>query len=104
MFGSTHTSISFLFPQDDKGLCFFSSTEELIEKARQVIQFKRGVFIAFPINKDVFWDLMLLPQTEAPIGLQHPESEIEIRTFDYSYFEIYGPRVTLINILGHFNR
>ncbi|EHQ90118.1 hypothetical protein DesyoDRAFT_3080 [Desulfosporosinus youngiae DSM 17734] len=98
VFGSSHTLMSCLFPQDQAGICLINTTEELIEKVKKVIQFERGVFIAFPINKEVLWKKNLLPQTEALEGLHHPESEIEIRAFDYSYFEVYTLRDTLSKV------
>ena len=71
----------------------------MTELRKKVIQFERGVFIAFPTNKEVLWKKNLLPQTEALAGLQHPESEIEIRAFDYSYFEVYTLRDALSKVL-----
>jgi hypothetical protein len=89
--GSSKESILDIFQTDiNTGICKINNTEELIESVRRIIQFERGVFIA--IRKDVTLarNLNCIPETEEDERLQIPESEVEIRTFDYSYFDIYG--------------
>jgi hypothetical protein len=66
------------------------SMEDLIDKSSKIIQFDSGVFMSFQKNKIVHWDPNFLPLTESEEGLQHPLADLEIRAFDYSYFEIYG--------------
>lgn len=68
----------------------FLSTDELIQKAKEINQFYSGVFIGIKKGKHVEWNSNRLPETEEDEGLQHPEAEIEIRPFDTSYFEVYG--------------
>lgn len=68
----------------------FLSTDELIHKSNEVVQFYSGVFIGIKKGKHVEWNSDMLPETEEDEGLQHPEAEIEIRPFDTSYFEVYG--------------
>lgn len=69
------------------------TTDELIDKVKRVIQFESGVFIAVQKGVKISWDLDHLLETEESGGGQHPLAEIEIRTFDYSCFEIYGNKI-----------
>ncbi|MFP7287636.1 hypothetical protein SFC15_15520 [Shouchella clausii] len=75
----------------------------MIEKVKRVIQFESGVFIAVEKGKKINWNFDHLPETEESEGLQHPLAEIEIRAFDYSFFEIYGNDIeakkTILNYL-----
>lgn len=78
-----------LFPEDSLETNVILSTDELIERVKKVIQFESGVFIAIEKERKVEWDFDYLPETEEDEGIQNPLADIEIRTFDYSYFEIY---------------
>ncbi|WP_188388392.1 hypothetical protein [Priestia taiwanensis] len=88
--GGGHVSFLELFPRNSEGMCVICSTEELIQKVKKVNQFESGVFIAIKKGEPVEWDIHYLPETEEEEGLQHPLAAIEIRLFDFSYFEIYG--------------
>lgn len=84
---SSNQVVKELFPDEYSE---FLSTEELIQKANEIIQFYSGVFIGIKKGKHVEWNFDRLPDTEEDEGLQHLEAEIEIRPFDTSYFEVYG--------------
>ncbi|CAJ1316688.1 hypothetical protein [Paenibacillus nuruki] len=84
---SSNQVVKELFPDEYSK---FLNTEELIQKANEIIQFYSGVFIGIKKGKHVEWNFDRLPDTEEDEGLQHPEAEIEIRPFDTSYFEVYG--------------
>lgn len=101
--GTSESSLHDLFPKNPQELCIVLSTEELIDKVKRVIQFESGVFIAVQKGKTINWEFDNLPETEESEGLQHPLAEIEIRTFDYSFFEIYGNNIKVEKtILNHF--
>jgi hypothetical protein len=103
--GTSKSSFHELFPKNQKGLCTVLSTDELIDKVKKVIQFESGVFIAVEKGKKINWDFDYLPETEECEGLQHPLAEIEIRAFDYSYFEIYGNNIEVKEtILNYFRK
>lgn len=103
--GTSNFSLIELFPINTSGLCIVLSTDELIDKVKKVIQFESGVFIAVQKGEEINWDLDCLPETEESEGLQHPFAEIEIRTFDYSFFEIYGMDVDIEKIvLNYFQK
>ncbi|MFJ5965955.1 hypothetical protein [Bacillus sp. NPDC093026] len=87
VFGSTHSSLFELFPTQDLSAM---STDELIDSVNQIVQFESGVFIGFQKGLQIEWDLNSTPETEEDEGIQHPLAEIEIRAFDFSYFEVYG--------------
>ncbi|KGR85308.1 hypothetical protein [Lysinibacillus odysseyi] len=101
--GTSNSGLLDLFPLNTSGLCVVLSTNELIDKVKKVIQFESGVFIAVQKGKEVNWDFGCLPGTEESEGLQHPFAEIEIRAFDYSFFEFYGRNVEIKqSVLNHF--
>jgi hypothetical protein len=103
--GTSNFSLVELFPINKSGLCIVLSTDELIDKVKKVIQFESGVFIAVQKGEEINWDFACLPETEESEGLQHPFAEIEIRTFDYSFFEIYGMDVDIEKIvLNYFQK
>ncbi|TPE68201.1 hypothetical protein [Halalkalibacterium halodurans] len=79
-----------MFPLDAENKTMVTSTNRLIDKVKEVIQFESGVFIAIRKDKKINWETDFLPVTEEDEGLQHPFADIEIRAFDYSYFEISG--------------
>lgn len=87
VFGSSNQPSEGLFPKPYSEIL---STDELINKVKEIVQFHSGVFIGIRKGKEMVWDINILPETEESEGLQHPEAEIEIRPFDTSYFEIYG--------------
>ncbi|EKF33736.1 MULTISPECIES: hypothetical protein [Bacillus] len=87
VFGSTHSSLFELFPDKD---LIAMSTDKLIDSVRQVVQFESGVFIGFQKGLQIEWDLNSMPETEEDEGIQHSLADIEIRAFDFSYFEVYG--------------
>ncbi len=93
--GSSEIALTELFPEDSKGIRIVTSTEMLIEKVKEVNQFESGVFIAISNDKYIKWDDRELPETEEEEGLQHSSAKIEIRAFDFSYYEIYGTKVEL---------
>lgn len=93
VFGSSHQSLDVLFP---KPFCEIENTVVLINKVKDVVQFQSGVFIGVHRETRVDWDIDFLPETEEGEGLQHPSAVIEIRPFDFSYFEIYG----VDNVIG----
>lgn len=93
VYGTTHSK-ELLFPEPFSKI---ASTEELIKKAKEIVQFESGVFIAIPAEKEIEWDINRLPETEEIEGLQHYEAELEIRPFDVSYFEIYGMDIDIKN-------
>lgn len=94
VFGSGNQPSEVLFPNPFSEI---SSTDELIKKAKEIVQFHSGVFIGIKKGKDIEWDFNALPETEESEGLQHPEAELEIRPFDTSYFEIYGMDINIEN-------
>lgn len=101
--GTSESSLRDLFPKNPQELCIVQSTDELIDKVKRVIQFESGVFIAVQKGGKINWDFDHLPETEESEGLQHTLAEIEIRTFDYSFFEIYGNNIEVEKtILNHF--
>ncbi|KOS61805.1 hypothetical protein FJQ98_18580 [Lysinibacillus agricola] len=103
--GTSKTSLHELFPKNPKELCIVLSTDELIDKVKTIIQFESGVFIAIQKGKKINWNFNHLPETEESEGLQHLFAEIEIRTFDYSFFEIYGNNIEVKKtILNHFRK
>lgn len=87
VFGSSNQPSEVLFPKPYSEIL---NTEELIEKAEEIVQFHSGVFIGIREGKEIGWNSNTLPETEESEGLQHPEAELEIRPFDTSYFEVYG--------------
>ncbi|WP_042229513.1 hypothetical protein [Paenibacillus popilliae] len=87
VFGSTHQSLDILFPRP---YCKIGNTVDLVNKVKRVVQFHSGVFIGAHRETKIDWDVDNLPETEEGEGLQHPSAVIEIRSFDCSYFEIYG--------------
>ncbi|PSL40934.1 hypothetical protein B0H99_10366 [Planomicrobium soli] len=101
---TSKAAITELFPKNPQESFVVLSTDELIDTVKRVIQFESGVFIAVQKGKEVNWDVDHLPDTEENEGLQHPLAEIEIRPFDYSYFEIYGNnnkvKKTILNYFG----
>lgn len=103
--GTSKLSLFELFPKNSMELCIISSIEELIDKVKEVVQFESGVFIAIKKGIAVEWDHNYLPETEEDEGLQHSFADLEIRLFDYSFFEIYGnDRKVKKRILSHFER
>lgn len=94
VFGSSNQPSDVLFPRPYSEIL---STDELIKKAKEIVQFHSGVFIGIRKGKEIGWETNTLPETEESEGLQHPEAEIEIRTFDTSYFEIYGMDIAIGN-------
>lgn len=87
VFGSTHSSLLELFPTQDLSAI---STDKLIDSVKQIVQFESGVFIGFQKGLQIEWDANSMPETEEDVGIQHSLADIEIRAFDFSYFEIYG--------------
>lgn len=92
-----------------KSLCKMTSNE-LIDNAKQVEQFLSGVFIAISVDTKIDWINQIAPITETDEIMQIKASELEIRAFDTSYFEIYGMNKNIeaklkscfpIVILGH---
>lgn len=81
--GSSNQVVKELFPDEYSK---FLNTEELIQKANEIIQFYSGVFIGIKKGKHVEWNSDRLPDKEEDEGLQH----LEVRPFDTSYFEVYG--------------
>ena len=77
-----------------------NDTITLIELVRNVIQFERGVFIGTikPICDNEYAS-DTLPYTEEEEKMQFAHAEVEIRTFDYSYFEIYCKSELMKNII-----
>jgi hypothetical protein len=94
VFGSSNQPTEVLFPKPYSEIL---STEELINKAKEIVQFHSGVFIGIRKGKVIEWDTNTLPETEEREGLQHPEAELEIRPFDNSYFEVYGINIAIGN-------
>lgn len=93
-------SIEELFPYTiQNNLCYIENTSSLIKKLQYVDQFSSGVFIAFTKEIKVSWDNNLIPNTEEPEGIQHELGKIEIRAFDYSYFEIYCTNKSILDKL-----
>ena len=102
--GTSQSSLLELFPKNSQEQCIVLSTEELIGKVKKVIQFESGVFMAFQKGKKIDWGIFHLPETEGNEGLQHPLADLEIRAFDYSFFEIYGSHIEVKStILNHLN-
>lgn len=91
IFGSTHTGLSELFKPDYDGNIVFDSTKKLIFSVKEVVQFERGVFCLLESSEKIEFEDGV-PETEMPEGMQLKKSLLEIRTFDYSYFEIYSPK------------
>ncbi len=79
---------SYLLSEEEQ--IVIDDTITLIELVRKVIQFERGVFIGTiePICDNEYTS-DTLPYTEEEEKMQFTHAEVEIRTFDYSYFEIY---------------
>lgn len=103
--GTSKSPLHELFPKNPQELCVVSSTDKLIDKVKKVIQFESGVFIAVQKGKKIEWDLEYLPETEEDEGIQHLFADIEIRTFDYSFFEIYTKKIEVKRtILNHFQK
>ncbi|WP_028596377.1 hypothetical protein [Paenibacillus assamensis] len=96
---TSESSLYELFPKHSQEFFSVLSTDELIASVKRVIQFESGVFIAVQKGAGVDWDFDQLPETEESEGLQHPLAEIEIRTFDYSFFEIYGSNIEVKKII-----
>jgi len=89
VYGTTHRDLSQLFEINETGEIIFESTKDLISSVEQVIQFEQGVFCLVPNSEEIqFIDGP--PETESPEGMQIKGSLLEIRTFDYSFFEIYS--------------
>ncbi|WP_263706611.1 hypothetical protein [Shouchella tritolerans] len=103
--GTSKSSFHEVFPKNPQKGCTVLSTDELIEKVKRVIQFESGVFIAVEKGKKINWHFDHLPETEESEGLQHPLAEIEIRAFDYSFFEIFGNDIKVKKtILSYFRK
>lgn len=103
--GTSKSALHELFPRDSQELCIVLSTGELIDKVKRVIQFESGVFIAVQKGNKIYWDFEHLPETEENEGLQHPLADIEIRAFDYSFFEIYSNNIEVEKaILNHIRK
>lgn len=103
--GTSKSSIDELFQKNPQGVCTVLSTDELIDTVKRVIQFESGVFIAVEKGEKINWDFDHIPETEESEGLQHPLGVIEIRTFDYSFFEIYGINIEVKKtILNYFRK
>jgi hypothetical protein len=89
VYGTTHDDLLKLFKVDKTRKIDFDSTERLISSVEKVIQFEQGVFCLVSDSKKLeFKDGF--PETEAPEGMQIKDSLVEIRTFDYTLFEIYS--------------
>jgi hypothetical protein len=97
--GTSHLPYFNMFPKNAQEICIVQSTDELIDKAKKVIQFESGVFAAVKKEKSINWDFNYLPETEESEGIQHPLVEIEIRLFDFSYIEVYGIDMEVQNII-----
>ncbi|NPC93413.1 hypothetical protein HOO54_14500 [Bacillus sp. WMMC1349] len=105
VFGSTEVGLSVLFPKNQsEPYSFFSATEDLINAVRQVHQFEKGVFIGIPKGHVVKWNQEFLPETEEGLFIQHCLAQIELRAFDFSYFEIYiDTDSVLTQLKTHYN-
>lgn len=102
--GTSSSPLHELFHENSQELCVLS-TDKLMDKIKKVIQFESGVFMAVQKEKKIEWDFEHLPETEANEGIQHSLADIEIRTFDYSFFEIYSNNIEVKKtILNHFQR
>ena len=89
VYGTTHDDILQLFITDEAGRVTFDSTESLIVAVEKVIQFESGVFcLVSNSNKIEVEDDS--PETESPEGMQIENALLEVRAFDYTFFEVYS--------------
>ena len=95
IYGTTQDDLSKLFEIDETGKIIFEDTETLISKVDKIIQFEQGVFSLISSFENIDFEELNL-ETEASEGLQIKNSLLEIRAFDYSYFEIYSNNKTYL--------
>lgn len=91
IYGTTRGDLGELFIKDNAGIVVFSNTNSLITSVEQVVQVEQGVFCLVRESDKVD------SETEAPEGMQLEKSISEIRTFDFSFFEIYSAEKNILN-------
>lgn len=96
IYGTTRGDLGELFIKDNAGIVVFSNTNSLITSVEQVVQFEQGVFCLVRESDKVDSETET-PETEAPEGMQLEKSISEIRTFDFSFFEIYSAEKNILN-------
>ncbi|MBL1226734.1 hypothetical protein [Enterococcus sp. BWR-S5] len=89
IYGSTHEDLLELFKKDKNETVFFENTEHLISSVNEVVQFETGVFCLIDSTKKIEF-IDGIPETEAKERIQVQKEILEIRTFDYSFFEVYS--------------
>ena len=89
VYGTTHDDMLQLFITDETGSVTFDSTESLIASVEKVIQFESGVFCLIPNSHKIEIEGGS-PETEASEGMQIENALLEVRAFDYTFFEIYS--------------
>lgn len=93
VYGKTNKDLNELFKRNENEEIIFNTTENLNTSVNEVIQFEEGAFCLVSKSGEIEFENGLL-ETEAPEGLQIKSTFVEIRTFDYSYFEIYSNDLT----------
>lgn len=89
VYGSTHKDLLELFKKDKQNTVLFEDTKQLIFSVSEVVQFETGVFCLVDKSKKIEFSNGI-PETEAKEGIQIQNAILEIRTFDYSFFEVYS--------------
>lgn len=89
IYGSTNSNLFKLFPKDKFDNIFFKNTADLISSVNKIHQFESGVFCLVDKNKKIKF-LDDVPETESDEGIQVKNALLEIRAFDYTYFEVYS--------------
>ena len=89
IYGTTHGDLSQLFEKNETGETVFESTKKLMLSVEQIIQFEQGVFCLVPNSEEIQFDDGP-PETESSEGIQIKSSLLEIRAFDYTFFEVYS--------------
>jgi hypoxanthine phosphoribosyltransferase len=89
VYGSTHGDLLELFKKDKQKTVHFEDTKQLISSVSEVVQFETGVFCLVDKSEKIEFTKGV-PETEAKEGIQIQKAILEIRTFDYSFFEVYS--------------
>ncbi|MBN6888314.1 hypothetical protein ACUXCC_002325 [Cytobacillus horneckiae] len=89
LYGTSEGGFNQYFLTNSNGLCEFFSIDTLIKSSKKIIQYETGVFVMFPKQAQLVMSFDEYPRTEEEEGMQIPKSIIEIRAFDFSYFEVY---------------
>lgn len=95
--GTTHHD-AFLPFNNEKLNYWYFDTKQLLTEVKKIIQFESGVFCLIEGELKIYKDDEI-PFTEASEELQLSDCLIEVRAFDFSYFEVYSNNLEYIKMI-----